>query len=74
MKATEIVREIMERKGVRLIDVAARLGKKPTLIWDRLSQQNISVDKLNEMIRTMDYKIVAVPRETRLHDDWFEVE
>jgi len=74
MKATEAVRKIMEDKGVTLTELAGRSGKKVNVIWDRLSQKNISVEKLNEMARVLDYKIIMVPRETRMSEGYYEVE
>ena len=43
-------------------------------ISDRIHQENISVLKLNELLRVLDYKIVLVPRETTEKEDWVRVE
>lgn len=74
MKATEAVLAIMKENGITKTDIANRAGKKLTVIWDRLSQDNISVTKLNEMIRTIDYKIVLVPSGTRMSEGFYEIE
>lgn len=74
MKATEAVLAIMKENGITKTDIANRTGKKLTVIWDRLSQDNISVTKLNEMIRTIDYKIVLVPSGTRMSEGFYEIE
>ena len=70
------VREIMEKKGVGTNALADRLGKPARLVSDRLGMdksENISTDKLAELLRALDYKIVLVPRETRNGQDWYEV-
>ena len=75
MKATEAVRQVMESTGTTLSTLSRRLGKRPQVVWDRLSQDNISVAKLNEMLRTMDYKVVIVPSGVRMGNDaWIEIE
>ena len=74
MKATEAVREIMEAKGVRPVDLRRRLGLESNTMNERLNMKNISIVKLNEMLRVMDYKIVLVPSDTRVGADEYEVE
>ena len=36
------------------------------VITKRLTQDNISVDKLIEMLRVLDYKLVIVPNDSRI--------
>lgn len=74
MKATEAVREIMETNGVRPVDLRKRLGLESNTMNERLNQQNISIVKLNEMLRVMDYKIVLMPSDARIGADAYEVE
>ena len=74
MKAGEAVRAIMEEKGVGTSTLADRIGKAPRLVCDRLRQDNISVDKLRELLRVMDYKIVIMPRSTALKGNEYEIE
>lgn len=74
MNATNAVRKIMELKGVKPSVLCDRLGIKSNVLAERLKQKNISVDKLNEMLKVMDYKILLVPRETRTSEGSFEVE
>lgn len=74
MKTGDAVREVMKIKEVGVNQMADRLGKSPRLVSERLSQQNISITKLNEMLKVMDYKILIVPRSTRVPSDGFEVE
>lgn len=74
MKAWEAVRKVMEIDGVGTNALADKLGKPPRLVSDRLRHDNISIEKLNEMLRVMGYKIMIVPRETRANDKMFDVE
>lgn len=74
MKASEAVRKVMELTKTRVADIAFMTNKKQNVISERLTQENISVAKLNEMLRVMNYKIVIVPRETRIPDGGVEIE
>lgn len=77
MLVKSAVRAIMERKGIGLNALAKEIGKIPQTVSDRLNpakSTNLSIDKLDELIRAMGYKIVLVPEETKLKDGWYEVE
>lgn len=74
MIAMEAVKEVMKLKGVRPAMLCDRLGIKSNVLSERFKQKNVSVFKLNEMLRLMDYKVVVVPRETRIPEGGFEVE
>lgn len=74
MKTGEAIREIMKAKGVTLSALADKIGKSTRLVSDRLRQENMSVDKLNELVRTMDYKIVLVPRERKVGQGEYRLE
>jgi len=69
MKANEAVRTIMEKQGVGLSQLAKRTEKSPRLVSDRLRMENISLDKLNELLRVLDYKIVIVPHNKPISED-----
>lgn len=74
MIAMEAVKEVMKIKEVRPSVLCDRLKIKPNVLSGRFTQRNVSVDKLNEMLRAMDYKVMIVPRETKVPDNGFEVE
>lgn len=73
MKATDIIRVIMEKKEVKPSMLADRLKIKNNTLSARMTQKNISVLKLSEMLRVMDYKILIVPRNVQIKDDWYEL-
>jgi hypothetical protein len=74
MIATEALKKIMEIKQVKPAVLCDRLSIKGNVLSERFKQKNISIAKLNEMLRAMDYKIVLVPRDSKVPTDGFEVE
>lgn len=75
MKSYEIVRAIMEAQHILHGKLADRLGMKPNALSMRLcGERDMTVDKLAETLRVMDYRLVAVPRESKLPKDSYEVE
>ena len=77
MNAMEAVKEVMRLKEVTPSILRDRLGikkEKANVLSQRFTQKNVSVGMLNEMLKAMDYKIIIVPRETRLPKDGMEIE
>ena len=86
MKANEAVKTIMkeQKKSAGYIkdkinDRNKDLGleakeMKAKHIYDRLTQENISIEKLREMVVHLDYKIVLVPYDKKLKDGEYEIE
>ena len=77
MKGRDIVKSIMKQKKVTNADMAARLQITQAALWDRLNTKktkDIPSSTLTEMLRPLDYKLVVVPRNTRLPADSFEIE
>lgn len=74
MKTTEIIRDIMSHQDMGTKKLADRLGKKSNVISERLTQDNISIVKLNEMLQVLDYKIVIMPQEARVPAGSYVVE
>ena len=74
MKAALAIKEVMRIKDVRPAVLCNRLGIKSNVLSERVKQNNISVAKLNEMLKAMDYKVVILPRDARLPDGGIEVE
>lgn len=72
-KVNGYIREIMEKQGVGNAKLADRVGISAQAMSNRLSQNNISIDRLVEMLKVLDYKVVLVPSETRMKDGWYEV-
>ena len=74
MIAMEAVREIMKLKDIRPAVLCDRLKIKSNVLSERFKQKNVSVEKLNDMLRAMDYKVVVVPRDARIPEGGYEIE
>lgn len=74
MIAMEAVKEIMKLKDIRPAVLCDRLKIKSNVLSERFKQKNVSVEKLNDMLRAMDYKVVVVPRDARLPEGGYEIE
>ena len=65
MNARQIIKEIMNTKGIVNADMAHRLSITQAALWDRLNTKktrDIPVSTLCEMLAVMDYDVVIVPR------------
>ena len=72
MTAKEIVKLIMLEKDVSNADMASALDISQATMWDRLNSKktnNITVGKLNEMLRYLGYELVILPRGNADHID-----
>lgn len=74
MKTNEAVRRIMEEQGVGVAQVAKRMDKTSRLVCDRLAMDNISIVKLNELLRVLDYKAVIIPQDAKVPKGGYEIE
>ena len=74
MRSREAVRAIMADEGIGTKALSDRMGKSMRLVCDRLSQDNMSVEKLTEMLRVMGYKVVVMPADRRLRDHEYAIE
>jgi len=74
MKALEAVKDIMAKNGVRQSVLRKRLGLESNTMTMRLNMKNIGVEKLNEMLRALDYKLVIMPSDARIGQDAYEVD
>lgn len=74
MKTTDALRQIMKEQNVGVAKMAGRLNIRQNTMSERLTQQNLSVAKLNEMLRVLDYKVVILPRETTIPKGGIEID
>ena len=75
MKTGEAIKSILKVKQITQAILGDRLGGiSHIIINQRLAQKNISMKLAADMLRVLDYKIVIVPRDTRLPDGCYEVE
>ena len=73
MKTNEIIRGMMSKNGMRGIDLAEKLGVGTTALANRLNRGVLSTPVLAKMLEIFGYKIVLVPKDTKLKDNWYEV-
>ena len=82
MNGREIIKAIMELKNINNATLASDLGITQAALWDRLDTQprknkprkDIPVSLLSEMVNTMDYKVIVVPKNTTVSDDSFVID
>lgn len=73
MKATEAVKRIMETKGLTTTSLANSMSNpqktcNARLVNDRLNQNDLTIGKLDEMVRAMGYKIALIPNEVKVDE------
>ena len=65
MNAKEVVKKLIEEKGITQADVAAAMNVTPATLWDRINSKktkSLTINKLNEILRVLGYEIVIMPR------------
>ena len=73
MKAKDIIRKIVDSKGMKFSALAFQLNITNAALSERLTQKNISINKFFDMLQALGYKIVVVPYNTQIKDEWFEI-
>jgi hypothetical protein len=74
MIATQIIKQIMNENTITKTMLAKRINVSFQTVYDRLIHNNISVDKLIEMLSVLDYEIIIRPAGTQLRKGEFRVE
>lgn len=78
MNGREVVKAIMQERNMGNAELASKLRITPAALWDRLNNRRVKTDLsatlLSDMLRLMDYKVVAVPRTSRVPAGGFEIE
>lgn len=73
MTATEVVKAAMTANGVTQKGLASRLNMNAGALNERLRRDNLGSKNLADMLRAVDYKIVAIPRDAKVPKDGYEV-
>ena len=78
MTGREIVKAIMAETGMSNAELADQLHISQAALWDRLNNKRVKSDLgitlLSHMLRLMKYKVIIVPRSTRLPNGGYEIE
>lgn len=61
MTTENAIRRIMEVRGKRFMDIAEEMGIATNTLAGRLKSKNISIEKLDEILYVLGYKIMLVP-------------
>lgn len=73
MKANNVIREVMKRRNMTVNSMVEILGIKQPTMSQRLKQNNLSTDKMIEMLNVMGYRLVAIPEITDLPEEAIEI-
>ena len=68
MTASEAIKEILKLKELNQAKLSDMLDIPLKTLNERLRHKNIGVNKLDETLRVMGYKIMVVPRETKVEN------
>ena len=68
MTASEAIKEILKLKELNQAKLSDMLNIPLKTLNERRRHKNISVNKLDETLRVMGYKIIVVPRETKVEN------
>lgn len=74
MKSQEIIRDMMQKNGLRGVDLAGKLDVSTTALANRLKRGVMGTNILGKMLDVFGYKVVLVPKDTEMKEDWYEVE
>lgn len=68
MTASEAIKEILKLKELNQAKLSDMLDIPLKTLNERLRHKNVSVNKLDEMLRVMGYKIMVVPRDAKVEN------
>ena len=68
MTASEAIKEILKLRELNQAKLSDMLDIPLKTLNERLRHKNMSVNKLDEMLRVMGYKIMVVPRDTKVEN------
>lgn len=75
MKFSDAIKNAMNVRSMRFTDVVEATGLASNTVGNRLrGDRNLSLDKVDEMLKAVRYKMVIIPEEEEIKDTWFEVD
>ena len=82
MTGREIIKDIMTMQGMSNSTYAKELSITSAALWDRLDTQprkgkarkDIPVSLLTNMVNVLGYKLVVMPNEVEVPENWYEVD
>lgn len=74
MLANKIIKMLLVQTNTKQTEMSEKLGIERITFTKRMTQKNMSVLILNEMLDILGYKLVAVPKDKQLLDQEYLVE
>jgi len=78
MKAREAVIDIMNKQGITNATLAHRMNVSLATCWDMTSNTKRTFEMrtsvMTPALNALDYKLVAVPRDTKVQPDWYVID
>lgn len=75
MKLGEAIKEAIILKGMRFVDVAGKVGIATNTLGNRLNgDRNISLDKADEILHAIGYKMMIVPEDVEEKPGWYNLD
>lgn len=78
MKAREVVLDLYKKSGISNATLAHRVGLSLTTCWDLTSNPNRTNDMATRLLvpvlRALDYKLVAMPRDAKVPEDSYVID
>ncbi len=77
MKDRDVIRTIMEMKGISNASLARTLGITDAAIWDRLNTKkgkSLTTSNLSEMVQPLGFKVAVIPEEAEIPEGGYLVE
>lgn len=76
MDSKSVVKRVMEKENVDCGKLSSRININYKTLYDSLFTRcdgDMKTKRLSDLLRALDYKLIAVPRAKRLGDDEYEV-
>ena len=74
MKPLQAVRDILKKQNITINTLSKRANLEYGVVSQRMKREHISCNRLLELLRPLDYKLVIVPADRKLKEDEYEVE
>jgi len=76
VNSRKVIGEIIENRGITYAEVGRRLDVSRATIWDRVNNakgKDVYASVLADTLAVLDYKLVAVPKNTPLPEDAYTI-
>lgn len=74
MTIAQVIRAILAHQGVNGSLVYKRLGIQQQVFYSKLIAKSMRVESATEILRVLDYKLVAMPTNAKVPEGAYEVE